>query len=263
MADCAIRPAAAGARPGGEPPAPVLAATSAADAPFAELVAAAQACRACPTMAGRRRVLSPANGSPSARVMFIAEAPGRLGGELTGVPLSRDASGRRFTHLLALAGLTRDEVFITNAVLCNPQTGTGTNRPPSRRELDRCAPWLRRQIELVGAPLVVTLGAVALAALGRIEPHGGALRTHVGMAIPWHGRTLVPLYHPSPRAGLSRSYALQERDFLGLQVYRSRLSDRGVPTPGPFRAPPVAAISGIAASNPTFGLEPGTLNLEL
>src|SRR5829696_4560965 len=78
------------------------------DAPFLDLLAAVQACRRCPTMEGRRRVLGEANGRPGARVMFIAEAPGRLGGERTGVPLSVDQSGRRFSRMLALAGLSRD-----------------------------------------------------------------------------------------------------------------------------------------------------------
>ena len=167
-------------------------------------------------MDGRRRVLNEANGSPGARVMFIAEAPGRLGGEITGVPLSGDASGKRFTRLLELAGLTRAEVFITNAVLCNPRSPAGTNRPPSRGELLNCAGWLRRQIDLVDAPLVATLGAVALAALDRIEPHGVTLRGHVGQPVRWRGRILVPLYHPSPRAGLSRAYTEQYEDFRRL-----------------------------------------------
>jgi len=186
------------------------------DVEFAELVAEVQACRRCPTMEGRRRVLSQANGRPDARVMFIAEAPGRLGGELTGVPLSSDASGTRFTRLLELAGLTRDEVFMTNAVLCNPRNDAGLNRPPSRCELERCAGWLLSQLEFVDAPVVVTLGTVALAALGRIEPHGARLRADVGRALQWRRGLLVPLYHPSPRAGLSRPYALQDEDFRRL-----------------------------------------------
>ena len=183
---------------------------------FAELVAGAQACRRCGSMDGRRRVLSAANGRPGARVMFIAEAPGRHGGDGTGVPLSRDASGRRFTRLLALAGLSRGEVFITNVVLCNPRSATGTNRPPSRSELTNCAGWLVQQIEVVDPAIVVTLGAVALAALGRIAPHGVTLRGDVGRAVAWHGRLLVPLYHPSPRAGLARAYAEQDADFRAL-----------------------------------------------
>jgi uracil-DNA glycosylase family 4 len=183
---------------------------------FLELVAAVQACRRCPTMEGRRRVLSTANGQPGAPVMFVAEAPGRLGGEVTGVPLNRDQSGKRFTRMLALAGLSRGEVFITNAVLCNPRTPDGRNRPPSRVEQARCAGWLPAQIAVVDPRVVVSLGAVALAALGRIEAHGLTLRADVGRPVAWYGRLLVPLYHPSPRAGLSRPYARQDDDFVRL-----------------------------------------------
>lgn len=174
-------------------------------------------------MEGRRRVLSLANGRPGARVLFVAEAPGRLGGEVTGVPLSRDQSGRRFERLLVLAGLRRDDVFITNAVLCNPRSDAGTNRPPSRREQDCCGGWLTEQFRVVDARVVVTLGAVALVALGRIEPHGLTLRDAVGRPVVWAGRTLVPLYHPSPRAGLSRAYAAQDEDFRRLGAIVRRL----------------------------------------
>jgi DNA polymerase len=148
--------------------------------------------------------------------LFIAEAPGRNGGEVTGIPLSRDPSGQRFTRLLALAGLTRDEVFITNAVLCNPRTPSGLNRPPSRGELANCAVWLERQINLIDPVVVVTLGAVALRALAQLVPHPYRLREDVGQALPWAGRTLVPLYHPSPRAGLSRDDMQQADDFRRL-----------------------------------------------
>jgi uracil-DNA glycosylase len=195
-------------------------------AEFDALIAEVQACRRCPAMEGRRRVLSRLNGSPDARMMFIAEAPGRNGGEVTGVPLSRDPSGQRFTRLLALAGLERAEVFITNAVLCNPRAVSGVNRPPAREELSNCSHWLERQLALIDPPVVVTLGAVALRALGRLEPHSYSLRESVGLAVPWAGRTLVPLYHPSPRAGLSRSYAQQDEDFrrLGTLVRAASLS---------------------------------------
>src|SRR5690242_7771829 len=40
---------------------------------FADLVARAIACRACPAMAGRRRVLGSGNGDPRASVLFVAE----------------------------------------------------------------------------------------------------------------------------------------------------------------------------------------------
>jgi uracil-DNA glycosylase family 4 len=167
-------------------------------------------------MEGRRRVLGPANGSPGALVLFVGEAPGRLGGERTGVPLSGDQTGRNFDALLAEAGLRREELFITNAILCNPQDGRGRNRGPAREELAACRGFLARQIAVVDAPVVVPRGAVALAALDALAAHGLRLREAVGRPVPWQGRTLVPLYHPGPRAQLHRALAVQREDFAAL-----------------------------------------------
>ena len=183
---------------------------------FDVFAARVRACRVCPAMAGRIPVLSRANGDSLARVMFIAEAPGRRGAEVSRVPLSRDQTGRLFERRLALAGLTRADVFITNAVLCNPRDLRGLNRTPSRAEQTSCAHWLAETIALLDPAVVVALGAVALGALGRIAPHGLRLREAVGAPVAWCGRLLVPLYHPSPRAGLSRAYADQDADFVRL-----------------------------------------------
>jgi uracil-DNA glycosylase family 4 len=183
---------------------------------FEALVAQVQACRRCPAMEGRRRVLGAANGPLDARALFVAEAPGRLGGDRTGVPLAADQTGRNFARLLAEARLRRDEVFVTNAVLCNPRCRRGLNRPPSRSELASCRRHLAATLEIVAAPIVVSLGVVALAALAAIEPHGLRLRAHVGQPTPWRGRTLVPLYHPGPRAQIHRPFATQAADFRRL-----------------------------------------------
>ncbi len=177
-------------------------------------------------MAGRRRVLSKANGALDARVLFVAEAPGRLGADRTAVPLVGDVSGKRFDALLAAAGWGRAEVFVTNAVLCNPRSSDGRrNRAPSRAELEACAGLLRRQIEVVNAPVVAPLGAVALAALDRLAPHGLSLRDAVGRPVPWRGRWLFPLYHPSPRALLHRTDEAQAADMLALRRFVDRLTE--------------------------------------
>lgn len=185
---------------------------------FATLCAEAQACRCCPAMAGRRRVLGAVNGRPGATVMFIGEAPGRHGGERTGMPFSGDQTGRNFTALLAVAGLSREEIFVTNAVLCNPQDERGCNRAPRRDELAACRGFLARQLALIGAPIVAPLGAVALAALDSLHPHGLRLREAVGRQYRWRGRMLAPLYHPGPRAQLHRPFAVQCDDFAALGV---------------------------------------------
>ncbi len=181
---------------------------------FAALVAAAAACRKCPAMCGRAAVLSARNGNVTARVLFIGEAPGRHGGDRTRVPFSGDQSGRNFERFIASINLPRAGIFITNAALCNPRTETGTNRKPTNMELGNCADFLRQQIELLAPPVVVTLGAVALAALRGIEYHPFSLKENVGQMLSWHGRKLVPLYHPSPQVLAShRREAAQLSDY--------------------------------------------------
>ncbi|MSQ62157.1 MAG: uracil-DNA glycosylase [Dehalococcoidia bacterium] len=182
---------------------------------FDLLVEEAALCRLCGPM-GCAPVLSQRNGPAPARLMFVAEAPGRLGGAITGIPLSADETGRRFARWLADAGIERSSVFVTNAVLCNPLDARGRNRPPSRRERANCGPWLARQIDAVAPDVVVVLGAVALAALEEIAPHGLTLRSDVGRAVPWQGRTLVALYHPSPRTRAVRTDGQHSADYRAL-----------------------------------------------
>ncbi len=168
-------------------------------AEFDALVAEAAACNRCEALCERRAVLSHYNGRVDARVMFIGEAPGRQGGDRTRVPFSGDQSGRNFQRYLDSTGLARTEIFISNAVLCNPRTETGANRKPTNREIKNCSDYLRRQIELIDARVVVTLGAVALAALSAVEYHPLTLKRDAGRVFEWAGRFLVPLYHPSPQ----------------------------------------------------------------
>lgn len=185
--------------------------------PFQTLIADAAACSHCPALCERRAVLSELNGKPSARVMFIAEAPGRQGGDRTGVPLSGDQSGRNFMRFLATTGLTRRSIFITNAVLCNPRTATGANRTPTRNEIANCASFLKRQLDIINPRLVVTLGRVALDALRRVQYHPLTLSEHAGQLHEWHGRALLPLYHPSPQVLAShRREAEQLADYAAL-----------------------------------------------
>jgi DNA polymerase len=187
-------------------------------AEFDALVAEAAACRACAAaVCGRRAVLSGHNGRPWARVMFVGEAPGRQGGDRTRVPFSGDQSGRNFQRYLASVGLTREEIFITNAVLCNPRKASGANRRPSLSEIKNCSDFLRRQVELIDPRVVVTLGSVALAALRSVEYHPLTLKEDAGRVHEWGGRLLVPLYHPSPQVLAShRREAAQLEDYRGV-----------------------------------------------
>ena len=88
---------------------------------FKGLISEVKNCKKCPRMCGRTKVLSKKNGNINSKVMFIAEAPGRHGADRTGVPLDGDKTGDNFEELLKHIGWKREDVFITNAVLCNPQ----------------------------------------------------------------------------------------------------------------------------------------------
>lgn len=184
---------------------------------FAALAAEASACRLCPAMCGRRAVLSERNGSLNPRVLFIGEAPGRQGGDRTRVPFSGDQSGRNFGRYLLSIDLTREEIFITNAALCNPRKDSGANRKPTATEVANCSPYLRRQLEILAPPVVVTLGAVSLAALKAVEYHELTLKENAGSVHEWSGRLLVPVYHPSPQVLAShRREDAQLRDYQAI-----------------------------------------------
>jgi DNA polymerase len=184
---------------------------------FDQLAAEAGACVTCERMRERRAVLSHLNGTINPRVMFIAEAPGRNGGDRTRIPFHGDTSGENFEKLLASIGLTRAEIFIANSVLCSPRKPSGANDRPTKAEIHNCSGFLRRLIELLNPPVIATLGAVALDALKLIEPHGYSLRGHAADVLQWNGRLLVPLYHPSPQVIITvRPLEQQKRDYRAL-----------------------------------------------
>lgn len=181
---------------------------------FESLVAEAASCARCPSMCGRSAVLSKLNGSLSAQVLFIGEAPGRKGADRTRVPFSGDQSGANFDRFLASIGLKREQVFITSAALCNPRSVSGANRRPTQKELANCSTFLQRTIELVNPRVIVTLGSVALEAIKRIHYHELTLKDSAARVQSWSGRVLVPIYHPSPQVLAShRREAEQLKDY--------------------------------------------------
>ena len=181
---------------------------------FNQLAKDASSCTLCPAMCGRSAVLSALNGSPDARVMFIGEAPGRKGADRTRVPFSGDQSGANFDRFLSSINLTRKEIFITSAALCNPRSESGANRRPSQKELKNCSSFLKRTIEIVNPRVIVTLGSVALEALKRIQYHELTLKESAAQIQSWNERVLVPIYHPSPQVLAShRREAEQLRDY--------------------------------------------------
>jgi uracil-DNA glycosylase len=191
---------------------------------FAALCVEAQRCRICPNLADKTAVLSDLNGTLSPKVIFIGEAPGRAGADRTRRPFYGDKSGENFQKLLDSIGLSREDVFITSAVMCSPRSPTDANRRPTRSEIKNCSSYLDRLLDLINPPVIATLGSVALEALKLIQYHEFTLREHAGTVQSWNNRTLVPLYHPSPQVIASqRGLATQLEHFRTLEgLFRNK-----------------------------------------
>jgi uracil-DNA glycosylase len=189
----------------------------------AQLIRDAQACSVCSRMGCSRRVLTEQNGNWHADVMFVAEAPGRLGAEITGIPLFGDRTGDRFAQLLKAMCWSRSAIFITNAILCNPRDDKGNNDRPTSKEINNCSQLLKRTLDVVNPRLVVALGSVALDALGRIVEHGCQTKLSAGQVIPWNSRYLGVLYHPGPRTTIHRPWVGQVDDAKQIAAFADKM----------------------------------------
>lgn len=129
----------------------------------------------------------PGEGSLTAKLMFIGEAPGKNEDE-QGRPFC-GASGRLLDELLAGINLKRAEVYITNVVKCRPPQ----NRDPFEEEITTCAPYLARQIQIIKPLVISTLGRYAL---NHFLPNLKISETH-GRPLRRNNQIYVPLYHPA------------------------------------------------------------------
>ena len=129
--------------------------------PILKLLAAeVAACERCPELASTRTQTVFDSGSPTARLMFIGEAPGE-DEDLQGEPFVGRA-GKLVTDMLTRGmGLSRSEVYIANVLKCRPPE----NRVPTNPEMANCVGYLDRQIDIVRPEFICLLGKTAVTAL--------------------------------------------------------------------------------------------------
>jgi DNA polymerase len=146
-----------------------------------------RSCVQCPLHASRTKAV-PGEGSPSARVMLIGEAPGR-DEDQRGQPFV-GAAGRFLDQMLAGSGVDRGDLFITNTVKCRPEN----NRTPRKREIDTCTSlYLFEQIELINPALIMLLGSVATKKLLGVT----SVNEVRGRVIEHNNRKYLAGYHPA------------------------------------------------------------------
>ena len=92
-------------------------------------------------------------------VIFVGEAPGK-NEDLKGEPFIGIA-GKKLSMALESAGITRDEVYITNIVKCRPPN----NRVPTTNERETCKDYLKKEIEIIKPKIICILGNTAFGSL--------------------------------------------------------------------------------------------------
>jgi len=173
-------------------------------------------CTKCELCHGRTQTVF-ADGDPTARIVFVGEAPG-ADEDRQGVPFVGRA-GQLLTDIITKGmGLQREEVYICNVIKCRPPN----NRDPKPAEIEQCEPYLVEQLRLIQPEVICALGAHAARTLLRTNVAVGKLRDQ------WHEYCGIPLrvtYHPSY---LLRNPADKRKTWEDIQVIMEYL---GIPIP--------------------------------
>lgn len=175
-------------------------------------------CTRCAALVGCRSRVVPGAGAVGASVAFVGIAPGRLGGDRTGVPFSGDRSGTLLREMIAKSGLRN--VFITNLVRCNPRDPQGRNRDPDADEIANCREHLEAELALVRPKVVACLGRIAWRHLAGKQ---AAFDPEHGQPIKADGRLLYPMYHPAYVNRGAYPILRYARDFARLRLALRRL----------------------------------------
>jgi DNA polymerase len=144
-------------------------------------------CQECPLGQQRTKFVF-GEGNPNADIMIIGEAPGR-DEDLQGMPFVGRA-GQLLTKILESIGLSRDEVFIGNICKCRPPE----NRQPETSEVEKCEPYLVKQIELINPAFILSLGLTSINTLLKTKNKMADIR---GQIFDYHAKKLLVTYHPA------------------------------------------------------------------
>jgi uracil-DNA glycosylase len=212
-------------------------------------------CTRCRLASGRTNAV-PGEGSPDTEVILIGEAPGfnedRLGRPFIG------RAGDLLVKLLGSIGWRRDDVFITNVVKCRPPD----NRDPEPDEVAACAPYLKRQLEILDPALIVTLGRHSM---GRFMPGARISQAHgtttaVDPASGARDATVFAMYHP---AAALRGAEVERQTYEDIahapQVLldsRGRRSSTSPPPPSVADDRPEPAVEAVPELAPALAVAP-------
>ena len=161
--------------------------------------------------------------------MLIGQAPGWREIE-TCLPFAHDA-GRRLVGWLGLAGISVDDFrarwYVTSVGKCYPgrRPGASVDSPPSRAEVLRWSPYLRREVALVAPRLIALVGGLA-----HRHAFGSDARLDdlVGRELTWEaapGAAVIALPHPSGASTWLNDSSRVELWRRGIELLAARWSE--------------------------------------
>ncbi|HET7830648.1 MAG TPA: uracil-DNA glycosylase [Candidatus Limnocylindrales bacterium] len=212
-----------------------------------------RACTRC-RLHETRTTAVPGEGDPDTEVVFVGEGPG-FNEDREGRPFVGRAGGL-LVRMLGSIGWRRDDVFITNVVKCRPPD----NRDPEADEIAACAPYLRRQLEVLDPAVVVTLGRFSMqtfipgARIGQAHGTTHAIDPETGAA----NALAFAMYHP---AAALRSSGLEQTSFEDMArvpsvLLRARQLREGAPASEPITPAPEPAARAAEPPAPPPALAP-------
>lgn len=178
-------------------------------------------CRACGLADTRTNVVFGV-GSPTAEVLLVGEAPG-ASEDQQGEPFV-GAAGKLLDDMLAMIGLDRSRIYITNSVKCRPPE----NRDPLNTEKEACQGYLQRQRALMRPKIIVCLGRIS--AMEFIRPDFKISQEH-GQFSEKDGCLMMALYHP---AALLRDPRKKPETFEDLKRLQAKIREICTHTPLDF-----------------------------
>lgn len=190
---------------------------------ISQLRVAVARCQDCDLYQTRRNVVL-GDERDGVTIMLLGEAPGGKEDE-TGIPFAADA-GKELNRFLDILGITRNQIYIGNAVKCRPTVPSERaryngyrNRKPTVKEIKACSHWLEQEIAFLKPKLIVTLGGVPLQRLLqdyrlKVGDYRGKVFYH-----PEYKCDVFPLYHPASVIYDRKKSVIYEEDLVKLKKF--------------------------------------------
>lgn len=147
-------------------------------------------CMKCLELVKSRKRITWGYGNSKSPVVFIGEAPGVHGCDITGIPFTRDVSGEYYQSVIRSAGWTKEDVYTTNMVKCCPPG----NRKPTPTEVENCCVYLAYELAVVEPKIIVMMGDTPLR---YFFPNAGKITSVWDKKYEVGGKIFIAVPHPA------------------------------------------------------------------